>query len=84
MLLDKQTNAKNYFEASASCMLIYAFAKGVRKGYLPAHILPMQKKDMQGSLKNLSKPKMANQSAWNVRFPGLVAILIVMEVLNIT
>ena len=27
---------KNYFEASASCMFAYAYAKGVRMGYLPA------------------------------------------------
>lgn len=25
----------NYLEASASCMILYAIAKGVRKGYLP-------------------------------------------------
>nr|WP_269320807.1 glycoside hydrolase family 88 protein [Paenibacillus sp. 1-18] len=27
----------NYLEASASCMILYAIAKGVRKGYLPEH-----------------------------------------------
>ncbi|MGZ0038836.1 glycoside hydrolase family 88/105 protein [Paenibacillus polymyxa] len=27
----------NYLEASASCMILYAMAKGVRKGYLPEH-----------------------------------------------
>lgn len=34
-IVNKQTTPKNYIEASASAMLIYALAKGVRMGYLP-------------------------------------------------
>src|SRR6266849_7861393 len=34
-VLDKGSAAGNYFEASASCMFVYALAKGVRMGYLP-------------------------------------------------
>src|SRR5690606_32149465 len=33
---DKGTEKGNYLEASASCMFVYALAKGVRKSYLPA------------------------------------------------
>jgi len=35
-VLDKGTEKGNYLEASASCMFVYALAKGVRKSYLPA------------------------------------------------
>jgi len=34
-ILDKRTTPKNYKEASASCMITYTLAKGVRLGYLP-------------------------------------------------
>jgi unsaturated rhamnogalacturonyl hydrolase len=35
-VLDKATSAGNYLESSAACMFVYALAKGVRNGYLPA------------------------------------------------
>ena len=35
-VLDKGVEKGNYPESSASCMFVYAFAKGVRRGYLPA------------------------------------------------
>ena len=34
LILDTPGKEKNYFEASASCMFIYALEKGVRMGYL--------------------------------------------------
>jgi len=34
-VMDKGGRAGNYTEASASCMFVYALAKGVRLGYLP-------------------------------------------------
>lgn len=34
-VLDRPEGKGNYPEASASCMFVYALAKGVRKGYLP-------------------------------------------------
>ena len=34
-VLDKPNAKGNYFESSAACMFTYAFAKGVRLGYLP-------------------------------------------------
>lgn len=39
---------KNYFEASASCQFVYAIAKGVRKGYLPANKLAIARKGYDG------------------------------------
>ena len=46
---------KNYFEASASCQLTYAIAKGVRKGYLPAAKLAIAKKAYDGIVKRFIK-----------------------------
>ncbi|GGA59849.1 hypothetical protein GCM10011507_09210 [Edaphobacter acidisoli] len=34
-VMDQPGRKGNYFEASASCMFVYALAKGVRMGYLP-------------------------------------------------
>ncbi|HXR82941.1 MAG TPA: glycoside hydrolase family 88 protein [Hanamia sp.] len=42
----------NYPEASASCMFVYALAKGVRLGYLPSSYLPVAKKGYAGIIKN--------------------------------
>jgi unsaturated rhamnogalacturonyl hydrolase len=41
---------KNYFEASASSQFVYAVAKGVRKGYLPATKIAIAKKGYEGIL----------------------------------
>ena len=41
----------NYPEASASCMFVYALAKGVRLGYLPSSYLPDAKKGYDGIIK---------------------------------
>jgi unsaturated rhamnogalacturonyl hydrolase len=39
---------KNYFEASASCQFVYAIAKGVRNGYLPAAKIAIANKGYAG------------------------------------
>ncbi|MFN8357986.1 MAG: glycoside hydrolase family 88 protein [Spirosomataceae bacterium] len=41
----------NYFEASGSCMFVYALAKGVRMGYLPQSYLETARKGYAGILK---------------------------------
>ena len=46
---------KNYFEASASCQLVYAIAKGVRKGYLPVSKFLIAKKGYEGIQKEFIK-----------------------------
>jgi unsaturated rhamnogalacturonyl hydrolase len=38
----------NYLESSSSCMFVYALAKGVRLGYLPASYLETAKKGYEG------------------------------------
>ncbi len=47
---DKASTPKNYKEASASCMLVYTLAKGVRMGYLPSSYLQNAKKGYDGIL----------------------------------
>ncbi|MBN8863816.1 MAG: glycoside hydrolase family 88 protein [Sphingobacteriales bacterium] len=45
---DKPRETGNYHEASASAMLVYTVAKGVRKGYLPASYLVKARKGYEG------------------------------------
>jgi unsaturated rhamnogalacturonyl hydrolase len=54
-VVDKPNGPKNYFEASASSMLVYTLAKGVRKGYLPAAYLANAKKGYAGIIKQFIK-----------------------------
>jgi unsaturated rhamnogalacturonyl hydrolase len=46
---------KNYFEASASSMFVYAIAKGVRMGGCHASKLPIAQKGYKGILKTFIK-----------------------------
>lgn len=46
---------KNYFEASASNQFVYAVAKGVRKGYLPAEKISIAKKGYAGIVREFIK-----------------------------
>jgi unsaturated rhamnogalacturonyl hydrolase len=50
-VVDMPTTPKNYLEASASSMLVYTIAKGVRKGYLPAVYWANAKKGYEGIVK---------------------------------
>jgi unsaturated rhamnogalacturonyl hydrolase len=54
---------KNYFEASASSQFVYAVAKGVRKGYLPAAKISIAKKGYDGILKQFFKEE---NGQWNL------------------
>ncbi len=54
-VLDKPGMGKNYLEASASCMFVYALAKGVRLGLLPQSFLAPAKKGYAGIIKNFIK-----------------------------
>jgi unsaturated rhamnogalacturonyl hydrolase len=47
-VLDQPTAKGNYHESSASCMFVYAFAKGVRMGYLPKTFLTDAKSGYNG------------------------------------
>lgn len=47
-VLDAGTRKGNYLEASASCMILYAMAKGAKKGYLPKKWVDTAKKTYSG------------------------------------
>ncbi|HEU4796116.1 MAG TPA: glycoside hydrolase family 88 protein, partial [Pyrinomonadaceae bacterium] len=47
-VLDKATSAGNYLESSASCMFVYALAKGVRNGYLPGSYMRVAEAGYRG------------------------------------
>lgn len=51
-IIDKPTVAGNYREASASCMFVYAIAKGTRLGYLDKRFNAVARKGYDGLLKN--------------------------------
>ncbi|HEY9047871.1 MAG TPA: glycoside hydrolase family 88 protein [Ohtaekwangia sp.] len=51
-VVDKATTQGNYLEASASCMFVYALAKGSRLGYLDKSYSALAKKGFDGILKN--------------------------------
>lgn len=54
-ILDLPDRAGNYLEASASAMFVYAFAKGVREGYLAQDYLLSARRGYHGLLQNLIK-----------------------------
>jgi unsaturated rhamnogalacturonyl hydrolase len=54
-ILDLPERAGNYLEASASAMFVYAFAKGVRNGYLGQDYLLSARRGYHGLLQNLLK-----------------------------
>jgi unsaturated rhamnogalacturonyl hydrolase len=49
-VLDKPDAKGNYLESSASCMFVYALAKGVRRGYLPPSYLANAERGYRGIL----------------------------------
>ncbi|GAB3995301.1 hypothetical protein GCM10028807_35090 [Spirosoma daeguense] len=51
-ITDRIGDKGNYLEASGSAMFVYALAKGVRLGYLPASMLTNARKGYEGMLKN--------------------------------
>lgn len=52
-VLDQGRRAGNYHEASASCMFVYAIAKGVAHGHLPQERLAAARRGYQGILRDL-------------------------------
>lgn len=69
-IVDKQKTPKNYREASASSMLVYALAKGVRKGYLPASYLQNATKGYEGIVKEFIE----TDAAGRTNLKGTVAV----------
>lgn len=54
-VMDQPNRAGNYREASASSMFAYAFAKGARKGYLPARFRALGTRAFDGIVRELVK-----------------------------
>ncbi|MGK9476076.1 glycoside hydrolase family 88 protein [Melioribacter sp. OK-6-Me] len=54
-VLDMPGRKGNYLEASASCMFVYAIAKGVNNGYLPEKYLKDAQESFDGILKQFVK-----------------------------
>lgn len=50
-VLDKAGMKGNYPESSASCMFVYALARGVRQGYLPRRYLANARRGYEGVLR---------------------------------
>jgi len=69
-VMDKATEEGNYLEASGSCMFVYALAKGVRKGYLPATYLPVAQKGYKGLVEHFIKTDSNGQT----NLDGTVAV----------
>ena len=49
-VLDQGDREGNYLESSASCMFVYALAKGVRQGHLDARYLEVARRAYEGIL----------------------------------
>jgi unsaturated rhamnogalacturonyl hydrolase len=54
-VMDKGGEKGNYLESSAACMFVYALAKGVRNGYLPASYRKTATDGYRGILKEFVK-----------------------------
>lgn len=69
-VLDKGAEKGNYLEASASCMFVYALAKGVREGYLPASYQPVAEKGFKGILNQFIETDASGQ----VNLKGTISV----------
>jgi unsaturated rhamnogalacturonyl hydrolase len=66
------TDKRNYVEASASCQFVYAIAKGVRKGYIPATKITIAKKGFEGINKEFIKEENGQTNLYGtVKVSGL-------------
>ncbi|MFL6227204.1 MAG: DUF4350 domain-containing protein [Pyrinomonadaceae bacterium] len=64
-VLDKGGAPGNYLESSASCMFVYALAKGARQGYLPASYLGVARKGYAGIVKRFVEQDANGQVSLN-------------------
>ena len=60
-VVDKGGEKGNYLESSAACMFVYALAKGVRHGYLPAPYFAVAEKGYRGIQKEFLKTDASGQ-----------------------
>jgi unsaturated rhamnogalacturonyl hydrolase len=69
-VLDKGGEKGNYLEASASCMFVYALAKGARQGNLPGKYLKVAGRGYQG----IQKEFIETLSDGQVNLKGVVSV----------
>lgn len=70
-VLDSAGSKGNYVEASASCMFVYALAKGIRLGYLPAAYKQVATKGYAGILKQFIRK---NNHTGDITLGGTVSV----------
>jgi rhamnogalacturonyl hydrolase YesR/pectin methylesterase-like acyl-CoA thioesterase len=72
-VLDKAQAKGNYLESSASCMFVYALAKGVRQGYLAPRYLTNAEHGYQGILSHFVQTGPGDEVSltWTVKGAGL-------------
>jgi len=85
-VLDKAGEKGNYLESSASCMFVYALAKGVRQGYLPQRYLVNAERGYKGILSRFIEtgPGEDVSLTGTVKVGAWVAILTATEATPIT
>jgi unsaturated rhamnogalacturonyl hydrolase len=69
-ILNLPNYKNNYLEASASAMLVYTYAKGVRNGWLPESYLPVAKKGYDGIIKKF----ISTDADGNINLEGTVSV----------
>jgi unsaturated rhamnogalacturonyl hydrolase len=69
-ILNQGDRPGNYLEASASCMFVYALAKGVRLGYLDSAYFPAARRGYQGILEQFIE---VDENGW-VNLLGIVSV----------
>ncbi len=69
-ILDMPTGKGNYYEASASCMFVYTFAKAARLGYLPKSYFAVASKAYEGIKKEFVEPL----DAQKINLKGTVSV----------
>jgi len=69
-VMDRGGDNGNYLESSAACMFVYALAKGVRNGYLPASYMKTAKDGYRGILKEFVK----TDATGRLNLEGTVAV----------
>jgi len=72
-VLDKADAKGNYLESSASCMFVYALAKGVRLSYLPSSYLTNAERGYRGILSHFVETGPGDDASltWTVKGAGL-------------
>lgn len=64
-ILDLGGKEKNYLESSASAMFVYAIARGVREGYLPAKHMKVAVRGWDGIKKEFIKTNADGHTEWH-------------------